>query len=246
MCYNYCAGGDIMTLDELKELKSVLMKKKNKQDSYIIVEDYMKIFSKREFFSSIKYTLEDIKKLENTDKMIRKLKKLLKKDTSLLVNNINDELNSLSLCSLTGAIFKSKYIDEIKDNFKSSPLEVDYDLLTSKLLNENMLNDYAFLEFSLSFENTFVGTNNLIDYFYNREKKCEKSSSDLLNELKNNKISGIVRYNEFVKKITDLGYQIQFKSDINNCNNNYGGFSSAFGTINIVADLSSKKVKKKK
>lgn len=236
-----------MTLDELKELKSVLMEKKNKQDSYIILDDYMKLFSKREFFCGIKYTLEDIKKLENTDKMIKKLKKLLKKDTSLLVNNINDELNTLSFCSFTGAIFKSKYLNKVVDDFKNNPLEINYDLLTSKLLNQNMLNDYAFLEFNLSFENTFVGTNNLIDYFYNRDKKCEKLSSELLNDLKNNKISGIVRYNEFVKKITDLGYQIQFKSDINNnSNNNYGGFSSAFGTINIIADLSSKKVKKKK
>ena len=164
-------GGDIMTLDELKDLKLILMEKKSKQDSYIIINNYTELFSKRDSFCGIKYTLDDIKKLEKTDKLIRKFKRLLIKDTSLLINNVNDELNFVSFNSLTGIVFKSKYIDNIVDNFKSSPLELDYDLLSSKFLNENVLDDYVFFEFNLSFENTIIGNNNLIDYFFSKIRK---------------------------------------------------------------------------
>ena len=99
-----------MTLGELKKLKSLLISQKKEQDNYIIVNDYNEIFRKREKFFGLKYTLEDIKKLEDTTGMVKKCENLLKKNTHMLVNNVNDELNKVVLYSTTGVIFKSKYI----------------------------------------------------------------------------------------------------------------------------------------
>ena len=237
-----------MTLGELKKLKSLLISQKKEQDNYIIVNDYNEIFLKREKFFGLKYTLEDIKKLEDTTGMVKKCENLLKKNTHMLVNNVNDELNKVVLYSTTGVIFKSKYIDNIVDSFKENPTQVDEDLFTPKFLNENVLNKYAFLDFYLSADNTSIGKcNNLYDYFYSGDANKEQLGKYLINNTKDNEASGIVNYEEFVKKITDLGYDVKFVSDYNKKiqNNNSQVFSKEFGTINIIADLTIKKTKKK-
>ena len=128
-----------------------------------------------------------------------------------------------------------------------------WDDLSSKILynitlNENVLNKYAFLDFYLSADNTSIGKcNNLYDYFYSGDANKEQLGKYLINNTKDNEASGIVNYEEFVKKITDLGYDVKFVSDYNKKiqNNNSQVFSKEFGTINIIADLTIKKTKKK-
>ena len=227
-----------MTLEELKQLKLILM---NKDEKYVIVKDYKSIIKKREHFFDLQYSLYDIESLEDTAGMVEKCEELFKKSTSMLVNNINDELKKVVIYSATGMIAKSKYIDKIVNSFKKNPLHDNEELLNNKIFVKNILKNYAFLEFSLSPNDTEIGNcTNLYDYFFCGDSKKEKTGSIFINKFTTESVSGIVKYDEFVKKMTDLGYDVKFITDKNN---NLGLLSKEFGNIKIIADLRDYKTK---
>lgn len=227
-----------MTLEELKKYKLELLERKKDKDSYFICENYNLLFDSSDHFDhGLIYTKQDILNSVDTETLVKKCIDLLVKYTKILVERLDVDVRKVALWAPPSLILKTSIIGEIEKMRTSVNNGGKCDVIVPYIMK-----DYVFLNFSLNPDSTIIGKNRDLYEFKNI---C--GIDKLLSE--NDSVSGIVKYNDFIKMIQELGYRIQKNSG--NSVSTFNRYAKAMysdwiaQTLDIIADLSDKKVKTK-
>ena len=206
-----------MNIDELRNLKRKLESKKEK---YVVVNHINNILSP----TSDARTLNEFKKIENTEEVVEKCEKLIENTVRFLSRN-EIAYNQIELSSIPGFLCKIDYVKSLNFNNKNKSeiiieaitnanlkahgkQRVDFDFINLEELKDNVSDTYIPIEFFLSYKGTGIDDINIKDY-----QECfgyKKSYDDILKE----RVSGIVNLEKFIMEIRNLGYDIGISSSI--------------------------------
>ena len=233
-----------MTLEELKKYKQELLERKKSQDSYFICEDYNMLFDSSDHYNhGLIYTKQDILNSVDTEALVNKCIELLVKYTKILVERLDVDVRKVALCAPPSLILKTSIIDEIE-----KMRELDKGGKCDSIA-PYIMEDYVALNFSLSPVRTVIGQNEKLNNFYSNYVKygIDKLLKDIVNESEEDSVSGIVKYNDFVKMISEFGYIVQtYLGQSVSTFDEYAKIMYSYwcaGTLDIIADLSDSKVK---
>lgn len=225
-----------MTLEELKKYKQELLELKKSQDSYFICEDYNMLFDSTTYYDhGLIYTKQDIINSVNNEALVKKCVELLVKYTKILVERLDVDVRKVALWAPPSLILNTSIIDKIEEMRDALDKGGKCDVIAPYIMR-----DYVALNFSLNPDSTIIGKNRDLNEFKNI---C--GIDKLLSE--NDSVSGIVKYNDFIKMIQELGYRIQKNSG--NSASTFNRYAKIMysdwcaGTLDIIADLSDSKVK---
>ena len=230
-----------MNLEELRKFKEELLARKNQKDSWFIIKD-LECFDSSYVYDSL-YTQEEIVNLEDTKSLAQKCEHLLEKYTKFLVEN-DDDVRQVAIGAMPSPIVRK----DILNYLKSEGLDDWPDTEESyEEISKYFLKNYVYLDFWLSECNTIVGDKSIADLSYSKDKHLKEVAKGFDNpRFTSDKVSGIVRYDEFIRIMTSLGYKVKFFSG--ESAQTFDDFSKNcfdFCSLDIVADLSDTKVKSK-
>lgn len=226
-----------MTLEELKKYKQELLELKKSQDSYFICEDYNMLFDSTTYYDhGLIYTKQDIINSVNNEALVKKCVELLVKYTKILVERLDVDVRKVALWAPPSLILNTSIIDKIEEMRDALDKGGKCDVIAPYIMK-----DYVALNFSLSQDSTIIRINN------QEKDEIEQLIRDIFNESEKDTVSGIVRYNDFVKMISCLGYRVQ--TYLGNSVSTFNRYAKTMyrdvnaGTLDIIADLSDSKVK---
>lgn len=214
-----------MTLEELKKLKEELLKQKK----WFIISPTIEDISSDYIIDNL-YSEDEIKSMEDTKGVLENCMSCLEEITKLLIYNDEDiekiALGTMPMPIVSRDILKNKLVN--KDEWNKSE---------KKELTSYFMRDYIYVDFDLDQLNTFISNKQYFDLNYGT-KLYEKKEKYLKNILQKYKLSGIVKYDEFVKMINSLGYKIEFYSGLKaQTFDDYLDNCFEFCSLDVVADF---------
>lgn len=185
-----------MNINELRSLKAALEQYKK----YAIIENYQVVTDFNSGSIPKVVTTSELDAEINTYEVIKEYEKIIEHLVRELTNK-GASVDSIDFTSKLGLVINRSYFDNAKDK--------NFNWRTSLKLDDLQF-DILPVEFKYYSSSGFVG------FEYIDKHLCERMSIS-----NDTTISGIIELNEFVKKITDLGYNISFMNSISNTKVSY-------------------------
>lgn len=179
-----------MNIEELRKLKSDLEKQFDQTQEYVEVHDLEQLEN-----ASAPRKLAEYVQMEDTDKFVEEFEKLVQEELTNLTQN-GFSVDKIALVSSVGYLFKSEYLENLKEQVKSADIDFRFDF--SELFS-NISLKYVPLSFYVFGNETFID-----------EIPVSEVDIGRRSILSQKKVSGIVDFNKFVRKIKELDYDIDF------------------------------------
>lgn len=182
-------------------------------------------------------SMDEIIDSENTDEVVKQCDDAIKIILSIL-SETGIPYDQIQLNSGTRFYCKVNFVKEIKEFYAHHSYdkfdELEYQILMNELPNQSII---PFIPVELYFDGNNTGT--LDESIYQSNYKWPILKYETLHKIK---VKGIINIKEFIRKMSDLGYDVNISS-FNDCVEE----SKHNGTFNIIVDFGRKeKINSKK
>lgn len=190
-----------MNIEELRKLKNELEKTKHAK-TYVTLDGISKFDI--EYSLDCKVLLSEIVfSHENTDEFIKDIENYIKNTiTYLSINNI--PYDQIRLYSYFGIYCKEEFAKILYENLSN---ENKYNELIKDLPNQ-ISTIYVPLNFGVDLTGTGTENMQVDDYIYENLHEDVFTNYDL----EDNTVYGVVNFDQFISKMADLGYSVEFNN----------------------------------